>query len=722
MKRIAWFSCIILTATSVHSQTEPSKDSFYALSPVEVRAIRAAETAPFSKTNLSRKDLQPLNQGQDLPFILSQTPSVVANADAGNGIGYTGMRIRGTDATRINITLNGIPFNDAESQGSFFVNLPDFTSSVQSIQIQRGVGTSSNGTGAFGATVSLSTNETRREAYGEITNGFGSFNTWRHTVKAGSGLINDQFTIDARLSRISSDGYIDRASSNLQSFYLSGAWLGSNQSLRFNVFSGKEKTYQAWNGLPESLLKTDRRYNSSGTDRPGAPYDNETDNYTQTHYQLFYDLQTGPNWHWNTAFFLTRGKGYYENYRGGEAFDDYGLSPITVNGSLLEETDLVRQKWLDNHFYGQIFSAQYQKDRQQLTVGGGWTVYDGLHHGDIVWAQYGFPEGFRYYNNDALKSDINLYTKWQFPMGARWHGFADVQYRTVRHEMNGFSDNPSLNITRRFHFVNPKAGVSYQYKNWSAYLSYALGNKEPNRDDFEAGLDNQPKHESLHDVEAGANYATGRLSVGATLYYMYYRNQLVLTGQINDVGAYTRFNVPNSYRAGVELQGQYQFNNKWRATGNLSLSRNRIRRFTEYLDAYDADFNWLGQEAIEHRNTPIGFSPEVISNVALHWQATASLNLALIGKYVGKQYLDNTGSNRRQLNDFYTQDLRIVYSLKKWVFREMDISFQLNNILDRMYEPNGYTFGYLYDGAATYENYYYPMAGRNFMLQLRVAL
>lgn len=718
MKRIAWFSCILLSATSVHSQTQPVKDSFYALSPVEVRAIRAAETTPFSKTNLSKKDITPLNLGQDLPFILNQTPSVVANADAGNGIGYTGLRIRGTDATRINITLNGIPFNDAESQGSFFVNLPDFTSSVQSIQIQRGVGTSSNGTGAFGATVSLSTNEVLKQAYGEISNGFGFFNTWRHTVKAGTGLINERFTIDARLSRISSDGYVDRASSDLQSFYLSGAWLGDQQSLRLNIFSGKEKTYQAWNGLPASLLKTDRRYNSAGTDRPGEPYDNETDNYTQTHYQLFYDVNAGSNWHFNTALFLTRGKGYYENYRGGEAFEDYGLPPISLNGALLEETDLVRQKWLDNHFYGQIFSAQYQKERQQFTLGGGWSVYDGLHHGDIVWAQYGFPEGFRYYDNDALKSDINLYAKWQFPMGQRWNGFTDVQYRHVSHDMNGFSNNPELDIRRRFNFINPKAGISYQYREWQAYLSYALGNKEPNRDDFEAGLSNQPRHETLHDVEAGVNLSRARYSLGATIYLMYYRNQLVLTGQINDVGAYTRINVPESYRAGVELQGQYQFSNRLRATGNLSLSRNRIKSFTEYLDSYDGNFDWIGQEAVEHQNTPIGFSPSVITNLALHWQVRPSLNLSLMGKYVGSQYLDNTGSSARQLDDFYTQDLRIVYSLKKLLFREIDISFQLNNLFNRLYEPNGYTYGYLFDGNVVSDNYYYPMAGRNFMMQL----
>lgn len=721
MKRIASFGCIILSATTVFSQ-EPKTDSFYALSPVEVRAIRAAEMAPFSKTNLGKKEISKLNLGQDLPFILNQTPSVVANADAGNGIGYTGLRIRGTDATRINITLNGIPFNDAESQGSFFVNLPDFTSSVQSIQIQRGVGTSSNGTGAFGATVSLSTNEVNKASYAEITNGYGSFNTWRHTVKAGTGLIDEKFTIDARLSRISSDGYIDRANSNLQAFYLSGAWLGNGQTLRMNIFSGKEKTYQAWNGVPEPMLKTNRTYNSSGTDRPGAPYDNETDNYTQTHYQLFYDRDLGKYWKFNTGLFLTRGKGYYENYKGGEAFDDYGLPNLTINGELVEETDLVRQKWLDNHFYGQILSAQYEKNNHQFTIGGGWSVYDGLHHGDITWAKYGFDEGFRYYDVDAIKKDLNVYAKWQFPIANRWYGFADMQYRNVSHDMNGFSDNPSLNITRRFNFVNPKAGITYQHKAWQAYLSYAVANKEPNRDDFEASLERQPKHESLHDVEAGVTFRQSRYLLNANLYYMYYKNQLVLTGQINDVGAYTRLNVPTSYRMGIELQAQYNISNKLQATGNLSLSENKVRRFTEYLDEYDGDFNWIGQQSFEHRNTKIAFSPAVIANAGLHWQAAPQTNIALLGKYVGSQYLDNTGNNERKLNDFYTQDLRVTHTIKNLLFKEWNFTFQFNNLFNRKYEPNGYAYSYVYDGTVAADNYYFPMAGRNFMVVVTAKL
>lgn len=720
MKRIAWFGCLLITSATVYSQEQ--KDSFYALSPVEVRAIRAAETAPFSKTNLGKAELAKLNLGQDIPFILNQTPSVVANADAGNGIGYTGLRIRGTDATRINITLNGIPFNDAESQGSFFVNLPDFTSSVQSIQIQRGVGTSSNGTGAFGATVSLSTNEVNKQSYAEITNGYGSFNTWRHTVKAGTGLINEKFTLDARLSRISSDGYVDRASSDLQAFYLSGAWLGNGQTLRFNIFSGKEKTYQAWNGIHESMLKESRTYNSSGTDRPGEPYDNEVDNYNQTYYQLFYDREIAKYWKLNTALFLTRGKGYYENYKGGEAFEDYGLPNLNINGELVEKTDLVRQKWLDNHFYGQILSAQYNKNNQQITIGGGWSVYDGTHHGDIIWAKYGFDEGFRYYDVDAIKKDINAYAKWQFPLGKKWLGFADLQYRHVAHDMEGFSDNPSLMINRKFNFINPKAGVTYQHKAWQAYLSYAKASKEPNRDDFEASLERQPKHETLHDVEAGVTYRRDNYWLSGNIYYMYYQDQLVLTGQINDVGAYTRQNVPVSYRLGLELQGYYSFSRRFQANANLTLSKNRVKAFNEYLDDYDADFNWVGQQSFEHRNTPIAFSPNVISQWGLHWQAASQTQVSLLGKYVGEQFLDNTGNNNRRLKEFYTQDLRITQSVKNLLATEWNITFQLNNLFNKKYEPNGYSYSYVYDGSVVADNYYFPMAGTNFMVVLTARL
>lgn len=722
MKRIALISFSFISWSAAMAQQTEVTDSFYSLAPVEVRAIRASEKAPFTRTNLSKKDIGKLNLGQDIPFILNQTPSVVVNSDAGTGVGYTAMRIRGTDATRINVTLNGIPYNDAESMGTFFVNLPDFSSSVNSIQIQRGAGTSSNGASSFGATVSLSTNELNKTSYGEINNTYGSFNTWKNTIKAGTGLIDDHFTMDARLSQITSDGYVDRASSHLQSFYLSGAYIGDRSTLRFNVFSGKEKTYQAWNGVPESLLKTDRTYNSSGTDRPGAPYDNETDNYRQTHYQLFFDHALNNNWHFNTAVFMTRGLGYYENYKGGEAFSDYGLPDLVIDGQPVTGTDLVRQKWLDNYFYGQILSTQYKTDKHTVTIGGGWTVYDGNHHGDVTWAKYGFDQGLRYYDVDAKKSDVNAYAKWQFQFSKVFSLFTDMQYRHVQHRMDGFADRPSLFINRKFDFLNPKAGLTYAKNGWLSYVSYALAQKEPNRDDFEASLMNQPRREMLHDFEAGIEKKTSRFQASANLYYMLYKDQLVVTGMINDVGAYTRINVPNSYRAGIELQGGYIFAPWINATANLAFSRNKIRSFTEYLDDYDGNWEWMGQQNVTHRNTDIAFAPKVVGGASLNLLPVKNLELSLLGKYAGKQYLDNTQNDLRKLNSFYTQDARVILTLRNKIFSEWNIIGQVNNVFDRKYEPNGYTYAYVLDGSVAADNYYFPMAGTNFMVGVNIKL
>ncbi|MGK2861563.1 MAG: TonB-dependent receptor [Chitinophagaceae bacterium] len=736
MKRIAFTSCILFSASLLFGQQVPVdrdsilspvfrqefNDSFYLLSPVEVKAIRAGEKAPFAKTNLSKKEIQKNNLGQDIPFILNQTPSVVVNSDAGTGIGYTGLRIRGTDATRINVTLNGIPYNDAESQGTFLVNLPDFTSSVNSIQIQRGVGTSSNGTGAFGATVSLSTNETNLKSYAEINNSYGSFNTWKNTVKAGTGLIDDHFTIDARLSQITSDGYVDRASSQLQAFYLSGAYLNKKSSLRLNIFSGKEKTYQAWNGVPEYLLKTDRTYNSSGTDKTGEPYDNETDNYQQTHYQLFFNHLVNDNWNFSVATFLTRGMGYYENYKAQERFSKYGLPDIHLRDTIIKKTDLIRQKWLDNYFYGNIISAQYKKNKHSLTIGGGWTVYDGLHYGDIIWAKFGIDKDQRYYDVNALKSDINIYSKWQYQFLPDWNLFADLQFKHVRHRMNGFANNPALRITRRFDFFNPKAGVTFSKNGWQTYFSYAMAGKEPNRDDFEAGIGNQPKKETLHDFEAGIEKRTTRFHAGAAFFYMLYKDQLVLTGMINDVGAYTRINTPNSYRAGIELQGSYLFTGWMNAGANLSFSRNKIQSFTEYLDEYDVNWEWTGQHAETHKNTDISFSPSVVGSATLNFLPIKNIEVSLLSKYVGDQYLDNTQNKLRKLKGFYTQDARIVFTLRNRIFNEWNIIGQAYNLFNKKYEPNGYTYSYLLDGSIIADNYYFPMAGTNFMIGLNIKL
>lgn len=704
-----------------HSQEQATFNDTTILQPVEVSSVRAGSKAPFSKTDLSKKEIQKNNIGQDIPFVLNQTPSVVVNSDAGTGIGYTGIRIRGTDGTRINVTLNGIPYNDAESQISYLVDLPDFISSVNSIQVQRGVGTSSNGTAAFGATISLSTNELIEKAYAESNNNYGSFNTWRNTVKVGSGLINKHFTLDARLSRVKSDGYIDRASSDLKAFYLSGAYINKKSSLRLNIFSGKEKTYQAWNGVPEAYIDTLRTYNSAGTDKPGAPYNNETDNYTQTHYQLFFNHAVNDHWSFNTAAYLVQGLGYYENYKGQQKFSSYGLPDLILADTTITRTDLIRQKWLDNDFYGQVLSAAYKNKKHTITIGGSWSSYDGKHHGNIPWAEYGIEKDYRYYNLTSKKTEAAVYAKWEYRLTKHLSLFADMQYRYVRHTMNGFDDMPELFIDRKFNFINPKAGISYSKNGLTTYLSYASANKEPGRADFEAGATNQPKKETLHDFEASIEKRKTNFFASATIYYMLYKDQLVLTGRMNDVGAYTRVNVPNSYRSGIELQGGYSFSKWLNANANISLSRNKIKEYTEYLDDYDNDGEWVGQKSIQHNNTNIAFSPNIVGGATVNILPLKNLEISFISKYVGKQYLDDTEDENRKLSDYYTQDARISYTLKNILFKECRISAQAINLFNRKYEANGAVYSGSYGGIVYADKYYFPMAKINWVVGLNVS-
>ncbi|MDD2792067.1 MAG: TonB-dependent receptor plug domain-containing protein [Sediminibacterium sp.] len=704
-----------LTETGTYTLTPVS----LFLQPLEVRSIRASDKAPFTKTNIGKEAIAKQNLGQDIPFLLNQTPSVVVNSDAGNGVGYTGIRIRGTDATRVNVTLNGIPYNDAESMGTFFVNLPDFSSSVNSIQVQRGVGTSSNGAGAFGATLNMSTHEYNEKAYVALNNSYGSFNTWKNTLKAGTGLIGKHFLVDARLSNISSDGYIDRASSRLRSFYLGTAYINQKTALRFNVFSGHEKTYQAWYGIDAATLATNRKFNPAGMEKSDAPYNNQTDNYTQTHYQLFLNQALGSGWSFNTALFLTRGKGYYEEYKADQAYSKYGLPDLVTSGTTYTSTNLVRQRWLDNYFYGQIASLHYKSNRNEFTIGGGWTQYDGKHIGKITWMERGtVPDNYQYYHLPANKKDLNVYAKWQHRLTTNLTGFADLQYRHVSHTMNGFSNNPGLFISRKFDFVNPKAGLSYQKNGWQAYLSLAIGRKEPNREDFEAGLLAQPAHETLKDWELGIEKKESRYSYGVTFYHMDYRNQLVLTGKINDVGAYTRTNIPSSYRMGVELQGAAVISPRIQVSGNLTLSKNKIKNFTEYIDNYDDGT----QITRQYNNTDISFSANTIGTAGIHIIPVQHAEISLLGKYVSKQYLDNTQNENRKLNGYFTQDIRAIYTLQKKTSREIQFIFQVYNLFNKKYEPNGYTFSHVYSGTLSTENYYYPMAGRHFMFAVNIKI
>lgn len=691
---------------------------------VVVSATRVAKNAAFTYKNLSKADLDKTNQGQDLPYLLNQTPSVVVTSDAGAGVGYTGIRIRGSDATRINVTLNGIPLNDAESQGSFFINLPDLASSVDNIQIQRGVGTSTNGAGAFGASLNIQTTTRRDSAYAELNNTYGSYKTWRNTVSAGTGLINNKFSFDARLSRIKSDGYVDRASSNLKSFFVTGAYYGKNDILRLNVFSGTEKTYQAWNGISEEMLETDRKHND-------FTYDNQTDNYQQDHYQLFYTRNITKQLVANAALHYTYGRGYYEEFKTAQSLKKYSINPVIIKDPIsnlpigtIEKSDLVRRLWLDNNFYGTTYSLSYTpQSNLNFTLGGAYNRYEGNHFDEVVWAQYANYDGsgsirHRYNDNDAFKSDFNIFGRVSYQLD-KLNIYADLQYRNVFYSFYGKVDRTnSAQQNARLEFFNPKFGLSYNLddKN-NVYASVAVGNKEPNRRDFtDSNTGTRPKHENLTDIEFGYRTQQSNFNIGANGFAMLYKNQLINTGKLNEVGGQTRQNVPDSYRIGLELDARWQIvkNFSWSATATLSQSR--IKNFTEYVNDDVIEGAFL---TFDYNNTNIAYSPKIVASNEFAY-SYKNAGIALISKYVGKQNLDNTSASDRVLDAFFINDVRLTYNLSLPGVKNVGLNFLVNNIFDVKYEANGGSGAYLSNGDFGRYKYFYPQATRNFLLSLNL--
>ncbi|SKC09120.1 TonB-dependent receptor [Dyadobacter psychrophilus] len=711
--------------------------STYQADEVIINATRANDKSAMAYSTVTAEAIDKQNLGQDLPVLLNFTPSLVSTSDAGAGVGYSGIRIRGSDATRINVTVNGIPYNDAESQGVFWVNMPDFASSVSSIQIQRGVGTSTNGSGAFGATVNINTNAFQEKPYAELNNSYGSFNTFKNTLKVGSGLIKEKFTFDARLSRVSSDGYVDRASSELHSYYLSGGYFGKKSFVRVNVFSGNERTYQSWNGVPEAKLRGDREGILSYIDRNGLSekdaqnllesdnrtynsytYKNEVDNYRQDHYQIVSSHNLSDKLIFNLNAFLVRGLGYYEQSRIGDDYSNYNLPNVVVGQDTLTSTDLIRRRWLDNYFYGSTFSLEYNSFKKlTASFGGGYNYYDGDHYGRIIWARNAgnIENDHQYYYSKGIKKDFNIYGKVYYQLTPKLNAFADLQFRSVNHNIQGTdNDQIALAFDESYSFFNPKAGLTYQLADQSSvYASYSVGNREPNRDDFTsstAGL--FPKSEQLQNVEAGFKTQRGIWAFSANYYLMAYKNQLVLTGQINDVGNSIRVNVPKSYRTGVELEGAIALSKSLKWNVNATFSQNKINDFTEYVINYDTgDYN-----TISHGKSDISFSPNAIAGSQLTYILRKDLELALLSKYVGKQYLDNTSSETRKLDAYFTNDLRLSWTIRPSWAREISFNLLVNNVLEEQYESNGYTYGYFAGGALTQENFYFPQAGRNFLV------
>ncbi len=719
MKIISILSAVLVT-TLAYGQEIP-KDTLVGkpeiLGEVLIRAIRVDADSPVTHSNINQKELEKRNLGQDIPFMLNYLPSVVSTSDAGAGVGYTSFRVRGSDASRVNVTLNGIPYNDAESQGSFFVNLPDFTSSVQNLQLQRGVGTSTNGSGAFGASLNLLTDAVSPEAYGEITNSFGSFNTRRHNVKFSTGLLNNRVELAGRLSAITSNGYIDRASSNLKSYFLQGSYVDDNTLIKAITFGGHEITYQAWNGIDEETLREDRTFNSAGryTDEQGNIrfYDNEVDNYRQDHYQLHWNQRFNNNWSTNLGLNYTYGRGFFEQYRENQRFSTYGLTPLEIGGETINRTDLIRRRWLDNDYYVVNANTTYKNDQLEVNAGAFYSHYSGDHFGEIIWARYASSSEIRdrYYFSDASKEEITVFTKATLRLDNNWQLFGDLQGRFINYKTGGItSDIIPIDVDQDFSFFNPKAGISYQLNEKNQVFGYfGRAHREPTRNDFEEGI-NTP--EKLNDYELGWRFTSENVKLNTNVFYMDYEDQLVLSGELNDVGAPLRTTSGSSYRLGLEIDADIKLGNTLSMRPNLALSSNKNRNF---VTSIDGELRNLGE-------TNISFSPEVVASNMLIYQPLENLQLSLLSKYVGEQYMGNIDSEASLLDNFFINDLNIFYELRDIsVFRSVVFSGLLNNIFDVKYESNGYFFTFDDDftnpgTVTTIEGAgYYPQAGINFL-------
>jgi iron complex outermembrane recepter protein len=727
IKKLNIILILIFAPTIIYGQQADSIQLKRTLEEVSINAIKANEKTPIAFTNLSKAEIEKSNFGQDLPFLISLTPSVVTSSDAGAGVGYTGLRIRGADPSRINVTINGIPLNDSESQGVWWVNMPDFASSLDNIQIQRGVGTSTNGAGAFGASINLKTLGLNNKAYTITNNSLGSYNTMKNNIEFGSGLISDKFTFDARLSQISSDGYIDRASSELKSLYIQGTYYSKKSVLKAIIFSGHERTYQAWNGVPLKYLDTNRTFNS-------YTYENEVDNYNQTHYQLHYNKQINNSTYMNIAGHFTHGEGYYEQEKLGENFADYNLSNIVIGFDTITSTDLIRRKWLNNDFGGLTYSLNHTKENLNFIIGGAYNEYSGQHYGNIIWSEYSSNGNYnhQYYKDIATKYDNNMFIKTNYQASISTSVFIDLQLRNIEYEFNGSDINGNMGEQSiDLEFFNPKFGLTHKINDKQLfYGSYAVGNKEPNRSDYvESSPNSRPLYETLYDTEIGFKFKSKKLMFNTNIYLMEYDNQLIKTGEINDVGYATSKNVKKSYRRGIEIEGSCLLTQKLKWSANLTLSKNKLDTITQFIDNWDTGI----QEAVTHENTDLAFSPNIIWSSQLSYAINNNTSMNFVSKYVGKQYIDNTSSNDRQLDDYLISNLQIDYKLKSTIFNTAKISILINNIFDNEYVSSAWLYRFISEGfdPRDSDHYvtkdsdsrynmagYFPQATRNYLVGL----
>lgn len=766
MKKHAIAVCLLMAGLKVCAQTH-EKDSLRAinLQEVEIISTRATKTTPMAFTNVSKEEIKKQNFGQDLPYLLSMTPSAITTSDAGAGIGYTTLRVRGTDGTRINVTANGIPINDAESHTVFWVNLPDFASSVKDLQVQRGAGTSTNGAGAFGASINMQTADFSMKPYAEFNGSYGSFNTHKETVKVGTGLIDGHWAFDLRLSNISSDGYIDRASVGMNSYYAQGGYYNDNTSVKLIAFGGKERTYHAWNYASKEQMETfGRRFNSCGymfvedkdgnihqpeidydygieeakslTDKGGRfhYYNDQTDNYVQKNYHLLLNHNFTAQWNMNIGLHYTKGDGYYQEYKIGRKLIEYGMNPYQIDGETVKKSDLVRKKGMDNWFGGGIFALSYTNNKMRASLGGGLNRYDGDHFGKVMWVKNYVgqlnPDN-DYYRNNATKNDGNIYLKANYELGNGVTAYADLQYRHIAYKMHGQNDKwnenalQTLNIEEDFDFFNPKAGLSWQIDNKNRlYGSFSVANKEPTRNNYTDGkLTEYPKSERLFDYELGYTFANSWLNVGANFYYMDYKNQLVLTGEMNEIGEAVAANVPDSYRMGLELMAGMKLKCGFQWDINATISKNRVKNFTETLyeweDASSEAWN------IERGNTPISFSPSFILNNRFAY-SYKGLEVALQSQYVSKQYMTNAKRNDQVLDAYFVSNLNMGYTFKLPHTKSITVGCTIYNLFNEKYENNGFAGGgYSLNDAGVKERYSYAsyaaQAGTNLLAHISLS-
>lgn len=678
------------------------------LDEVLVAAVRVKANAPVTHSNLSKEEIAKRNLGQDIPMLLNYLPSVVSSSDAGAGVGYTYINVRGSNAERVNVTINGIPYNDAESQGTFWVNMGDFASSTQSLQLQRGVGTSTNGTAAFGASLNILTDAISENPFAEISNSIGSYNTKKHTVKFSTGKINEHIEISGRLSKIYSDGYIDRATTDLKSYFLQASYVDDNTLIKAITFGGKERTYQAWAGIDAAQLALNRRHNP-------YTYEDEVDNYQQDHYQFHWNEKLNSNWSTNIGLNYTKGQGYFEQYKANKKPSDYADLVVATNGS---KTDVIVRRWLDNKFYVANFNTTYKKEDLDIISGFSYSDYSNKHFGEVIWAKQFAPTATirdQYYASYSRKNDFSLFSKATFKLADKLTAYADLQYRKVSYKTNGLtSDRDPINVNEDFNFFNPKFGATYTLNDSQhVYFSFAVANKEPNRKDFENGI---KTHENLHDYELGWRLKNDAVTVNTNVYYMLYKNQLVLTGAIDNVGAPVRATSGKSYRLGLEIDATIKISNQFTVRPNIAFSDNKN---TDFVSSINGGLNQLGK-------TNLSFSPSVIAANVFVYSPSENLQFSFLSKYVGKQYMSNLNSaisTNDVLSSYFTSDLNFMYVIKsESIFKEIVLTGLVNNIFNKEYVDRGYYYTYddtwssptettTLDGAG-----YYPQATRNFLV------